>query len=127
MNVRALLLVFLFGMCPLTEAEHTGIEVAATTEQRLIIHNLNLSGKRFLSAYMSQDVQQRQLAEMYLAGVFDTGEGRTWCGYGVALPHSLQELIYVGLKKQTEKSLERRAADVINDVLAAGLPCGDKK
>lgn len=104
-------------------AELTGVNVGTNPQQRLIIENLNLSGKNFFTAYMSKDVQQRQLAEMYLAGVLDTGENKLWCGYRLALPSSLQEVIYLGFKNQSAESLNRRASEVINEILANKLAC----
>lgn len=108
-------------------AEITGVKVGANPQQRLIIENLNLSGEKFFTAYMSKDVQQRQLAEMYLAGVLDSGENKLWCGYRIALPHSLQEVIYLGFKNQSPESLNRRASEIINEVLASKLTCRGAK
>lgn len=108
-------------------AEITGVKVGANPQQRLIIENLNLSGEKFFTAYMSKDVQQRQLAEMYLAGVLDSGENKRWCGYSIALPHSLQEVIYLGFKNQSPASLNRRASDVITEILASKLACRTSK
>lgn len=120
-----LLLILLSYSCTSSTiyAEITGVKVATNPQQRLIIENLNLSGKKFFSAYMSKDVQQRQFAEMYLAGVLDSGENKLWCGYNIALPHSLQEVIYLGFKNQSPESLNRRASVVINEILASKLAC----
>lgn len=103
-----------------------GIRVGADTRQRLIINNLNMSGAQFYAAYMSREIQQRQLAEMYLAGVLDGSEGRLWCGYSLALPGTVQEVLYLELRQQSEASMQRRASDVIHDILAARLPCTRK-
>lgn len=124
MSLRLFVLCFFFSSVPACSyAESNDIKVGANPQQRLIIENLNLSGAKFFSAYMSKDSHQRQLAEMYLAGVLDAGEGKLWCGYSVALPSSLQEVLYLGLKKQSGESLNRRAAKVINEILAKQLPC----
>lgn len=124
MTLRLLLLSFLFlSISSCSYAENNGIKVGVNPQQRLIIENLNLSGAKFFSAYMSKDRNQRQLAEMYLAGVLDTGERKLWCGYNVALPSSLQEVLYLGLKKQSKESLNRRASEVINEILVKQLPC----
>ena len=124
MTFRLLLLSFsLSSILSCSYAESNGIRVGVNPQQRLIIENLNLSGAKFFSAYMSKDRNQRQLAEMYLAGVLDTGERKLWCGYNVALPSSLQEVLYLGLKKQSKESLNRRASEVINEILVRQLPC----
>ena len=123
-GLRLLLLGFLISSVPASScAAIDGIQVGANPQQRLIIENLNLSGAKFFTAYMSKDGHQRQLAEMYLAGVLDAGEGRLWCGYGIALPSSLQEVVYLGLKKQSAESLNRRASEVITEILTKQLPC----
>lgn len=72
---------------------------------------------------MSKDEGQRRLAEMYLAGVLDAGEGRRWWGDRTALPGSLQEVVHLGLRKQSAASMQRRASELIEEVLAARLPC----
>lgn len=108
-----------------TRVTHT-IKVDGNPQQRLIINNLNLSGGQFFDAYMSKDIQQRQLAEMYLAGVLDAGEGKSWCGYNRALPGTIQEVLFMGLKKQLPASMARRASDVINNILASKFPCESK-
>ena len=108
------------------DAETKRVKVGTNPQQRLIIENLNISGVNFFAAYMSKDVQQRQLAEMYLAGVLDAGEGNLWCGYSTALPSSLQEVIYLGFKNKSPESLNRRASEVINEILASKLSCGTR-
>ena len=122
-----LIMLSLSGCSSDIYAGAAGVKVGANPQQRLIIENLNLSGTDFFVAYMSKDVQQRQLAEMYLAGVLDAGEGKLWCGYNIALPSSLQEVIYLGFKNQSPKSLNRRASEVINETLASKLSCRSAK
>ena len=124
----ALLILLSYSCAPSNiHAEITGVKVGTNLQQRLIIENLNLSGKNFFSAYMSKDAQQRQLAEMYLAGVLDSGENKLWCGYRIALPSSLQEVIYLGFKNQSAESLNRRASEVINEILVSKLACRTAK
>lgn len=108
-------------------ADTPGVKISTNLQQRLIIENLNLSGTRFFSAYVSKEVQQRQLAEMYLAGVLDAGEGKLWCGYNIALPSSLQEVIYIGFKNQSPESLNRRASEIISEILVGSLFCRTPK
>ena len=75
---------------------------------------------------MSKDVSQRHLAEMFLIGVLDSTEGKLWCGYKIALPGSIQELIYIGFKKESEHSLKRRASEIIISIMSKKLPCKDR-
>lgn len=115
------LLTFISTSC--IAGQHPGIQIPNQKNQRSIIDNLRLSGNDFYSAYTSEDVAQRRLAEMYLAGVLDATEGKLWCGYHIALPGSLQEQIYIGFKKQNRDSLDRRASNVILEILQKILPC----
>ncbi|MBL1259900.1 MAG: hypothetical protein COB33_010585 [Thiotrichaceae bacterium] len=75
---------------------------------------------------MSKNTGQRHLAEMFLIGVLDSTEGESWCGYKVALPGSIQELIYIGFKKESEQSLNRRASEIIISIMSQKLPCKDR-
>lgn len=128
LSSRALLMMLSFSFVSSTiYAETAGVKVGTNPQQRLIIENLNLSGTNFFAAYMSKDTRQRQLAEMYLAGVLDAGEGKLWCGYNIALPSSLQEVIYLGFKNRSSESLNRRASEVINEILASKLSCRGAK
>lgn len=97
------------------------------TEQRLIIENLNMSAEAFWSSYMSKDKAQRQAAEMYLAGVLDAGEGNVWCSYSIALPGSVQELIYIGFKDLPQDKRKNRASVIVNQILSSQLPCKESQ
>lgn len=110
-----------FASCSTAEQNATSINLH--TEQRLIIDNLNMPGSIFWALYMSTDKHQRQAAEMYLAGVLDSSEGKQWCGYPVALPGSIQELIYMGFQKLPQNHLEQRASTLIINILSSKLPC----
>ena len=126
MNKAAVLFflgMFIFVSTSCVAFQNSGIQIPQQKNQRLIINNLNLSGNDFYSAYTSENIAQRHLAEMYLAGVLDATEGKLWCGYHIALPGSIQEQIYLGFKKQHRDSLDRRASNVISEILQKILPC----
>ena len=92
------------------------------------IDNLDLSAKEFWRSYMSKDVQERRLAEMYLSGAVDSTEGSIWCDYSLALPGSILEQIYIGFKKASEPELKMRASTLIALILSKKLPCkGENK
>lgn len=126
--VKALTLTsFLYAfLASCSVAKDGGIVIPANNQQRLVIDNLDLSGSDFFTVYMSRDITKRRLAEMYLAGVLDTTEGKAWCDYGVALPGSIQEQIYIGFKKQTDEKLKARASTVITAIMAEILPCKEQ-
>jgi hypothetical protein len=108
-----------------SSAQNQSIKIPNDERQRLPIEHLNFIGSNFIKAYMSKDVNQRRLAEMYLIGVLDSTEGKTWCGYDIALPGSIQEQIYLGFKKAPKNSLNRRASEIIKSILSNKLPCKD--
>ncbi len=121
------IIVTCFCLLSCSFANGQSIKVPKDDKQRLSIEHLNFTGSNFKEAYMSNDVAQRRLAEMYLIGVLDSTEGKTWCGYNIALPGSIQEQVYIGLKKASPDSLNGRASEIINSILSEKLPCKDKK
>lgn len=116
-----LLCFFLFE-----NAKSAPISIPGDDKQRLSIENLNFKGSTFIEAYLSTDLTQRRLAEMYLIGVLDAGEGIKWCGYNLALPGSIQEQVYLGFKKLPPNSLNQRASEIIASILSKTLPCKHK-
>lgn len=122
--IHTFLIFFSLVSCGSVQSEP--IKVPADNKQRLVIDNLNLSGADFMAAYMSENVSQRRLAEMYLIGVLDSTEGNTWCGFGIVLPGALQEQIFIGLKQQTKEVMQGKAPEVISSLLSKKLPCKDK-
>lgn len=101
--------------------------VPVNDTQRMISQNLDMNTKSFMAVYMSSNVEQRRLAEMYLIGVVDSTEGRIWCGYGIASPSAIQEQAYIGLKKTLNTSPGERASKAIVSRLQELLPCKEGK
>lgn len=95
--------------------------------QRLIASNLSMTTESFFKAYMSADVEQRRLAEMYVVGVIDSSEGDSWCGFKIASPDAIQEQVYVALKRSFEISPKERASTAIISHLKKLLPCKDQQ
>jgi hypothetical protein len=120
-----MLILAILSSC--TIASDGQITLPIDDKQRLIIDNLSLTTEDFFSSYMSPNVEQRRLAEMYLIGVIDSSEGITWCGYEVASPSAIQEQVYLGLKEVLAATPKRRAADSIKLKLEQLLPCKDSK
>ena len=93
--------------------------------QRMIAGNLSMTTESLLKAYMNSDLEQRRLAEMYVIGVLDSIEGKSWCGFKIASPDAIQEQVYVALKRAVEISPKKRASIVIESHLMELLPCKD--
>ena len=98
----------------------------APPTQRLFIDNINLTAEDFFAAYMSQTVEERHYAELYLLGVLDATEGIGWCDYRTFKTTTLGEEIFAGFKALAPPGLKARAAHVIVDILARRFPCRNK-
>ncbi len=124
-SIKIFMLSFVLGVFSGT-AYSGGISVPLQATERLLIKNTNLSARDFWESYMSKDVEQRRLAEMYLIGVLDASEGNFWCSYSAALPGSIQELLYLDFKEKGFNSKKRASKFIVNS-LSKRLPCKDKK
>ena len=98
----------------------------APATQRLFIDNINLTAEDFFAAYMSQAVEERRYAELYLLGVLDATEGIGWCDYRTFKTTTLGEEIFAGFKALEPARLKARAAHVIADILARRFSCRSK-
>lgn len=108
-------------------ASGNSIVIPESADQRLIASNLSMTTESFFKAYMSSDIEQRRLAEMYVIGVIDSTEGESWCGFKIASPDAIQEQVYVALKRTLEKSPKKRASTAIKSHLKELLPCKEEQ
>jgi hypothetical protein len=99
------------------------IIIPGDRNQRLIANNLYLTTDSLFAAYMSENLEQRRLAEMYVIGVIASSEGESWCGFKIASPDAVQEQVYIGLKSASEKLPKSRPAAAIQSRLKEILPC----
>jgi len=104
-------------------AMEEAIRIPESDSQRMIAGNLAVTVRSLSKAYMSPDLEQRRLAEMYVAGVLDSTEGQSWCGFSVASPDAIQEQVYAALQKSVKTSPEKRASTAIKSHLTELLPC----
>lgn len=109
-------------------AEEDGINLVKpiSPTQRVFIDNINLTVKDFFSAYMSKSVDERRYAELYLLGVMDATEGRSWCDYRAYKTITLGEEVFLGLKALDKSKQGDRAAYVISNILSNKFPCRRK-
>ena len=117
------ILVLTIGITGCALAGGNGIKMTNSDQQSLAIENLSLLAKDFWQAYRSDDIRERRLAEMYLIGVLDSTEGEKWCGYNIALPHSVLDQIHIGFKNATKEMMDDRASNTINKIMSNILPC----
>jgi len=64
---------------------------------------------------------------LYLLGVMDTTEGKSWCDYRTFKTITLRERIFEELKKPDDSRLDVRASSVIENILNQRFPCVGKK
>jgi hypothetical protein len=93
------------------------------SNQSLIIENTNLSAKQYLEAIVSGSFEERKYSEMYLLGVLHSTEGEVWCDYKTYKTITIDEILFVEMKKLPENEINKRAALVIKDILKKQFPC----
>ncbi len=86
-------------------------------------HSVNLSGKDFLRFFSSKDEAERERARLYLLGVQDASEGKSWCDYKRFKTITLQEVLAMQFKKLPSERLNERAATLITEILVKEFPC----
>ena len=125
MNKLGILVLIFFSSCSI--AGDQSIDVPQSEKQRLNSLNLSMTTEKLYKAYLSPDINQRRLAEMYVTGVVDSTEGVSWCGYEVASPDAIQEQVFAGLKDALKKNPGTRASKAITSKLEQLLPCKEQK
>lgn len=104
-------------------ADENPIVIKEGGGQRMVAENLSMTAESLLKAYMSSNQEQRRFAEMYVVGVLDSTEGKSWCGFKIASPSAIQEQVYSALKKAAGVSPKKRASIIIESHLMNLLPC----
>lgn len=127
MRMRIASLVLLAGsLSPGLPAAGPRFTSPAPSTQRQFIDHTNLTAEDFFAAYMSQTVEERRYAELYLLGVLDATEGIGWCDYRTFKTTTLGEEIFAGFKALDPARLKARASHVIAEILARRFPCRSK-
>lgn len=94
---------------------------------KITVDSVNLSARQFFKSYMSTDASERRNAELYLLGVMDATEGKSWCDFRTFKTITLRERIFEELKKLDNSRLDERASAIIESILSRRYPCGSKK
>lgn len=124
-KIKIIVMAFILSSC--SSIEVNAVQLPADDKQRAFTLNLDVKAQVLYEAYMSSDVKQRRLAEMYVAGVLDSTEGTLWCSYNVAAPSAIQEQVFAGLKSTIKASPDLRASNAIINKLSKLLPCKEQK
>lgn len=87
------------------------------------VDSVNLSAKLFLQEFISPSIENRHHARLYMLGVMDATEGKTWCSYAALKTTTLNEFVFEKMKKMSPAQLSRRAAVAIEEALTGAFPC----
>lgn len=108
----------------LVSANPDSSQLLIRDQKSLWPENVNLTGDKFLQAWTSKSNEQERLkADMYLLGVLDATEGKSWCNYQTLKTITLQEIIYSYFKKLPQVRLDERAASLIEEALTHNHSC----
>ncbi len=88
---------------------------------------VNLSGQDFYRFLNATDKVEREKSQMYMVGVWDSTEGKSWCEFNLFKSISLQDMIYRYFDKLPAQRLNERASKLIEEALAKNHPCKGKK
>ncbi len=88
---------------------------------------VNLSAADFLPEFINKTPERRVAARLYLLGVLDTTEGKTWCSYNLLKTATINEFVFEYLNKQPQERLKLRASVLIEEALKHHFPCKDTK
>ena len=94
---------------------------------RITVDSVNLTAQHFFKSFMSDVPDERKNAELYLLGVMDVTEGKSWCDYRTFKTITLRERIFEEFKKLDSGQFNERASKVIENILSQRYPCGRKK
>lgn len=85
--------------------------------------HVNLSTKDFMTFYTRGSSLGKETLLMYVLGVSDATEGKTWCGYNRIDELALYPPVLEYLRQQSVKKAHTRASTVIAEALARTFPC----
>ena len=71
-----------------------------------------------MTLFYSDKLEDRRFAELFLAGVLDTIEGKSWCGYAHTKSISILDTLHSDLSKLDESRYNERAAYVIKEIMS---------
>lgn len=89
--------------------------------------SVNLSAADFLSEFISKSAERSAAARLYLLGVLDSTEGKSWCSYNQIKTVTINEFVFEYLQKQSTEKLKVRASVLIEEALNHHFPCKDTK
>jgi len=108
---------------PLSVADAGGFIERPMAKNRIEDNSVNVTTRQFFENYISGSADERGRAKLYLLGVMDATEGKSWCDYRTFKSISLQDYIYSKLQELESHRLNERASRVIEGILSQSFPC----
>lgn len=121
-----LLFLFLSSDLSASEDNQTPVREPAIADE-ITVDSVNLSGRDFFKSYMSMIPKERANAELYLLGVMDATEGRSWCNYRTFKTITLRERVFLEFKEMDVGKLNERASKIVEEILSHRYPCKKAK
>ncbi len=128
-----LVIVLLLVLAPVSHAhegiidEGNAVSFELVERDGIMVNSANLTAQHFFKSSMSEVADERRSAKLYLLGVLDATEGKSWCGYQTFHAGTLRERVFEEFEKLDSHRLNERASKVIEDILSQRFPCGRKK
>ncbi|EAA5957727.1 hypothetical protein EU853_20675 [Salmonella enterica subsp. enterica serovar Stanleyville] len=120
-HIKRSIRVFLIILCCLLPG---GVFAGSLINAGLISpDNVNLSIRDFLGFYASDNLQEKDNTLMYVLGVADVTEGKTWCGYGQVDSITINHTVLAWLDRYSVKKPDVRASVLIEEALVKNFPC----
>jgi Rap1a immunity proteins len=127
-NQQFILLPSVLMMLLVTSGCNAGVvEKGVEPSSSITVDNVNLSASQFFSAFTNPNESERNSAMLYLLGVLDTTEKKSWCAYSTLKTITIRENIFEYFKKLAPDRLKNRASSVIEEALHSLFPCGGRK
>ncbi len=89
----------------------------------LTADNIDLSAAFFFKEWASHDKLANARAGLYLLGVADSSEGKSWCGCGRIKVDTMNEYVFLYFRNMAPEKMKNRAAVVIEEALTKNFPC----
>ncbi len=130
-NVKKYQYIFLASfliMLLVTSGCNAGVvEKGVEPSSSITVDNVNLTARQFFTAYISPNESERDRAMLYLLGVLDATEKKSWCDYSTLKTITIRENIFEYFKKLPSDRLKNRASSVIEEALHRIFPCRGRK
>lgn len=101
-----------------------GAGTSALAQTRSVNANtVNITVGELLTEMAEPTPARSEAIDMYLLGVFDLTEGKSWCSYGQFKVDTLRDEVYRSLSQLQGEALSQRAAPAVSAVLTERFAC----